>query len=213
MTRSAAPQGSMTRSVGRCERARGRRDHSGPPRPNTTPSSSRHGRPDPGLGCWTWPGQIGNGSVPMEPRSTPTLARRRQHRPAGPVPRLCHRAAHQPAAHDPGCWTPSRSPDSDSPRSTTCAAASSNSRPATRGRRDDPLFKTRRLLRRGHENQNDTAWDRLPAGAAVRRRRLPDPVGLDRRPRPATALPGESPRAGRVAALPLDGPPARFRHP
>jgi transposase len=33
-----------------------------------------------------------------------------------------------------------------------------------RGRRDDPLFKIRRLLRRGHENLTDTAWDRLSAG-------------------------------------------------
>ncbi len=33
-----------------------------------------------------------------------------------------------------------------------------------RGRRDDPLYRIRRVLRRGHENLTDRAWQRLLAG-------------------------------------------------
>ncbi len=33
-----------------------------------------------------------------------------------------------------------------------------------RGRKDDPLYAIRRILRRGHENLGDRAWERLVAG-------------------------------------------------
>jgi transposase len=36
-----------------------------------------------------------------------------------------------------------------------------------RGRRDDPLFRIRRLLRRGHEHHTERSWARLLAGLAV----------------------------------------------
>src|SRR5215211_1507641 len=36
-----------------------------------------------------------------------------------------------------------------------------------RGRRDDPLFRIRRLLRRGHEHHTEKSWSRLLAGLAV----------------------------------------------
>jgi transposase len=36
-----------------------------------------------------------------------------------------------------------------------------------RGRKDDPLYSIRRVLRRGHEHLTDTAWDRLLTGLDV----------------------------------------------
>jgi transposase len=33
-----------------------------------------------------------------------------------------------------------------------------------RGRKDDPLYRIRRILRRGHERLTDTAWERLLTG-------------------------------------------------
>ena len=36
-----------------------------------------------------------------------------------------------------------------------------------RGRRDDPLFRIRRLLRRGHEHHTERSWTRLLAGLAA----------------------------------------------
>ena len=36
-----------------------------------------------------------------------------------------------------------------------------------RGRKDDPLYRIRRILRRGHERLTDTAWDRLLTGLDV----------------------------------------------
>jgi hypothetical protein len=33
-----------------------------------------------------------------------------------------------------------------------------------RGRRDDPLYRIRRLLRRGHEHHSERSWARLLAG-------------------------------------------------
>ena len=36
-----------------------------------------------------------------------------------------------------------------------------------RGRKDDPLYRIRRVLRRGHEHLTDLAWDRLLTGLDV----------------------------------------------
>jgi transposase len=36
-----------------------------------------------------------------------------------------------------------------------------------RGRKDDPLYRIRRVLRRGHEHLTDIAWDRLLTGLDV----------------------------------------------
>ena len=59
---------------------------------------------------------------------------------------------------------PSTSCGSGSPPSTTCAAASNNRPVGIAGRRDDPLYGIRRVLRRGAEHLSTTRWARLLAG-------------------------------------------------
>jgi transposase len=66
-----------------------------------------------------------------------------------------------------GCSTPSTSPGSGSPPSTTCADGSSRNSPGTHesaGRRHDPLYRIRRVLRRGYEHHSERSWARLLAG-------------------------------------------------
>ena len=95
------------------------------------------------------------------------MAGRRDGGRVGPVPRLRHRAADHRCRTRPGCWTPSTSPGSGSPPSTTSAAGCSRTTWATAAASDDPLYRIRRVLRRGHEHLTDTAWDRLLTGLDV----------------------------------------------
>lgn len=64
-----------------------------------------------------------------------------------------------------------------------------------RGRRDDPLYRIRRVVRRGAEHLIDHAWERLLADLDAGDVDEKIGLGLDRRPGPAPDLPaGHQPR-------------------
>ena len=63
-----------------------------------------------------------------------------------------------------GCWTRSTSFGSGSTPWTRSAAGCSTRPPGTAAAGDDPLYRIRRVLRRGFEHHSQRSWDRLLAG-------------------------------------------------
>ena len=115
-------------------------------------------------GCSTWCQVAAETPSTLGFSSRPGLARQHRGHRIGPVPRLRHRAAHHPAASGDGCWTRSPSFGSGSTPWTRSAAGCSTRPPGTAAAGDDPLYRIRRVLRRGFEHHSQRSWDRLLAG-------------------------------------------------
>jgi len=83
-----------------------------------------------------------------------------------------------------------------------------------RGRTGDPLYRIRRLLRRGADHHTEPSWARCGGRAGCRRhpRRTTRPH-LDRRPRAPADLPQSRQRPRRTGPLPLAELLRRRRHP
>ena len=136
------------------------------------------------------------------------LARQHRGHRVGPVRRLRHRAAHHPAARRCGCWT----------RFTSCKLGFDavdqvrrrvqQETTGHRGRRDDPLYRIRRVLRRGFDHHSPAVLGSAARRAGRRRRRPADRPGVDRRPGAAAALPRTRPATAPSGGCCAGSPPS-----
>lgn len=131
-------------------------------------------------------------------------------RRAGPVPRLRDRAAHLAARRDPGTGRISRH------RLGFAAVDDVRRRvqqqtTAHRGRKDDPLFTIRRLLRRGHDNHSERLFPHMLASLDARDVGGQIGAAWIAAQDPADALPQSQQGSGRGGAAPLARPLRRLR--
>jgi hypothetical protein len=102
-------------------------------------------------GCSRWSRTDGEGVRGLARRPGASLARRHRGRGFGSVPRVCHRPAHRAARCDPGAGRVPRR-QARQPGPGRGPPPRSAKQLGHRGHRDDPLYRVRRLLRRGAEN-------------------------------------------------------------
>lgn len=118
----------------------------------------------------------------------------------GPVPGVRHRAAYHVAGRGPGAGRLPRHP----PRLHALDQVRRRVQHQTlghRGRRDDPLFRIRRVTRRGAEHHGQRSWDRLLAGLEAGDHDQQVARAWIARPGPAPDLPVPRPGPRRTGGL------------